>query len=77
MKLLRHDFVYGHHEGFTQAFTKAFGISPKRFSSIPEPNGWIIPYLDYPISGLSHSWIIPYSVVKGNILIIPFYPIFA
>ena len=37
------DFVFDSHEGFTRAFTKAFGIAPKRFASM-KPNGWIIPY---------------------------------
>ena len=38
------DFVFDSHEGFSRAFTKAFGIAPKRFASIPKPNGWLIPY---------------------------------
>jgi len=38
------DFVFGSHEGFTRAFTSAFGISPKRFSSAVNPSGWIIPF---------------------------------
>ena len=38
------DFVFDSHEGFTRAFTKAFGIAPKRFASVPEPSGWIIPF---------------------------------
>jgi len=38
------DFVFDSHEGFTRAFTKAFGITPKRFASVPEPAGWVIPY---------------------------------
>jgi len=38
------DFVFDSHEGFTRAFTKAFGIAPKRFASEPEPKGWVIPY---------------------------------
>ena len=38
------DFVFDSHEGFTRAFTKAFGISPKRFSSERKPDGWVIPY---------------------------------
>jgi len=38
------DFVFDSHEGFTRAFTKAFGITPKRFASIPKPKGWLIPY---------------------------------
>ena len=38
------DFVFDSHEGFTRAFTNAFGIAPKRFSSVPAPTGWLIPY---------------------------------
>ena len=38
------DFVFDSHEGFTRAFTRAFGIAPKRFASVPEPTGWRIPY---------------------------------
>jgi AraC-like DNA-binding protein len=38
------DFVFGSHEGFTRAFSNAFGIAPKRFSAVPEPSGWRIPY---------------------------------
>ena len=38
------DFVFDSHEGFTRAFTKAFGIAPKRFASVPAPSGWVIPY---------------------------------
>lgn len=38
------DYVFDSHEGFTRAFTKAFGIAPKRFASVPSPNGWLIPY---------------------------------
>ena len=37
-------FVFDSHEGFTRAFTKAFGIAPKRFASVPNPKDWIIPY---------------------------------
>ncbi len=38
------DFVFDSHEGFTRAFSNAFGIAPKRFASTPEPGGWIIPF---------------------------------
>jgi len=38
------DFVFDSHEGFTRAFTKAFGITPKHFASVPKPKDWIIPY---------------------------------
>jgi AraC-type DNA-binding domain-containing proteins len=42
------DFVFDTHEGFTHAFTKGFGISPKRYATRPTPEGWLIPtsYLD-------------------------------
>ncbi len=42
------DFVFDTHEGFTRAFTKGFGISPKRYATRPTPVGWLIPtsYLD-------------------------------
>lgn len=38
------DYVFDSQEGFTRAFSNGFGISPKRFASLPEPNGWLIPY---------------------------------
>ena len=38
------DFVFDSHEGFTRAFTNGFGITPKKFSSYPNPVGWKIPY---------------------------------
>ncbi len=38
------DFVFDSHEGFTRAFTKAFGIGPKRFATVKQPDGWLIPY---------------------------------
>lgn len=31
------DFVFDSHEGFTRAFFKQFGVSPKKYSSDPEP----------------------------------------
>jgi len=37
------DFVFDSHEGFTRAFTKGFGISPKKFANYPPPDGWLIP----------------------------------
>lgn len=42
------DFVFDSHEGFTRAFTNAFGIAPKKFALYPEPDDWNIPfyYLD-------------------------------
>lgn len=38
------DFVFDSHEGFTRAFSNAFGITPKKYASFPAPNGWMIPY---------------------------------
>ena len=37
------DFVFDSHEGFTRAFTNAFGITPKKYASYPAPSGWLIP----------------------------------
>jgi len=37
------DFVFDSHEGFTRAFTKRFGISPKKYANYPPPEGWLIP----------------------------------
>lgn len=31
------DFVFDSHEGFTRAFVKEFGVSPKRYSGNPQP----------------------------------------
>ncbi|MCL2357096.1 MAG: AraC family transcriptional regulator [Defluviitaleaceae bacterium] len=36
------DFVFDSHEGFTRAFTKNFGISPKKYANHPKPEGWLI-----------------------------------
>ncbi len=38
------DFMFDSQEGFTRAFTNAFGIAPKRFAAITEPSGWKIPF---------------------------------
>jgi AraC-like DNA-binding protein len=38
------DFVFDSHEGFTRAFSNAFGITPKKFANHPVPTGWKIPY---------------------------------
>jgi AraC-like DNA-binding protein len=38
------DFAFDSHEGFTRAFTNAFGITPKRYANHPKPDGWLIPY---------------------------------
>jgi len=37
------DFVFDSHEGFTRAFSNAFGITPKKYASYPKPSGWLIP----------------------------------
>ena len=37
-------FTFDSHEGFTRAFTRAFGISPWRFAHVPAPTGWRIPF---------------------------------
>jgi len=36
-------FTFDSHEGFTRAFTKAFGISPKQYANQPPPQGWLVP----------------------------------
>jgi len=38
------DFVFDSHEGFTRAFSNAFGITPKKYANCPAPEGWLIPY---------------------------------
>ncbi|MHB1484164.1 MAG: helix-turn-helix domain-containing protein [Saccharofermentanales bacterium] len=38
------DFVFDSHEGFTRAFTNAFGITPKKYANHRKPEGWLIPY---------------------------------
>ena len=38
------DFVFDSHEGFTRAFSNAFGITPKKFASYNRNEGWLIPY---------------------------------
>ena len=38
------DFVFDSHEGFTKAFSKQFGISPKRYSKTAPPIPLFIPY---------------------------------
>ncbi|MCL2060466.1 MAG: AraC family transcriptional regulator [Oscillospiraceae bacterium] len=60
------DFVFDSHEGFTRAFVKAFGIAPKRFASVPEPSGWIIPYK---VSALRNTdWEVPKMAEKTAII---------
>ena len=38
------DFMFDSHEGFTRAFTNAFGLAPKRFASVQEPSDWRIQF---------------------------------
>lgn len=38
------DFVFASHEGFTRAFSKQFGISPKQYSNESPPIQLFIPY---------------------------------
>ncbi|MCC5909212.1 MAG: helix-turn-helix transcriptional regulator [Clostridiaceae bacterium] len=38
------DFVFDSHEGFTRAFSKQFGVSPKKYSGNPEPIQLFIPH---------------------------------
>lgn len=38
------DFVFDSHEGFTRAFSKEFGISPKRYAKQTPPIKLFIPY---------------------------------
>jgi len=38
------DFVFDSHEGFTRAFAKAFGITPKKYADVDTPEGWLIPF---------------------------------
>ncbi|KUG02447.1 right origin-binding protein [hydrocarbon metagenome] len=38
------DFVFASHEGFSRAFSKQFGISPKKYSNDPPPIQLFTPY---------------------------------
>lgn len=38
------DHMFASHEGYTRAFSKAFGIAPKSFLMLPKPTDWLIPY---------------------------------
>lgn len=38
------DFVFDSHEGFTKAFSKQFGVSPKRYSDNPVPIRLFMPH---------------------------------
>ena len=48
------DFVFDSHEGFTRAFGKRFGISPKKYANYPPSEGWLIPrrYLNHSKSSM-------------------------
>ena len=39
------DFVFDSHEGFTKAFSRQFGLSPKNYSMASPPISLFIPYL--------------------------------
>ena len=45
------DFVFDSHEGFTRAFTRAFGLPPKRYSATTPPIQLFLPYpaSEYPL----------------------------
>ena len=38
------DFVFDSHEGFTRAFSKEFGVSPKAYAQNPKPVQLFLPY---------------------------------
>lgn len=38
------DFVFDSHEGFTRAFSNAFGITPKKYADFKDVDGWLVPY---------------------------------
>jgi AraC-like DNA-binding protein len=42
------DFVFDSHEGFTRAFSNAFGLTPKKYADYNSRGDWLIPfnYLD-------------------------------
>ncbi len=44
------DFVFDSHEGFTRAFTRAFGLPPKKYSATTPPIPLFLPYpaAEYP-----------------------------
>lgn len=46
------DFVFDSHEGFTRAFGKRFGISPRQYSQAPEPIALFMPHR---VHGKAHS----------------------
>ena len=38
------DFVFDSHEGFTKAFSRQFGLPPKRYAALTPPIRYFIPY---------------------------------
>lgn len=38
------DFVFDSHEGFTRAFSNAFGLTPKKYARYKNHGDWLIPY---------------------------------
>jgi AraC-like DNA-binding protein len=65
------DYVFDSHSGFTRAFTKAFGINPKKYALYPEPQGWNIPYryldrskLNLEESDMSNSTVIFTQIIE-------------
>lgn len=38
------DHQFASHEGYTRAFSKAFGINPSRFANYPQSQDWLISY---------------------------------
>ncbi len=38
------DHQFASHEGYTRAFSKAFGINPLRFANYPQSQDWLISY---------------------------------
>ena len=49
------DFVFDSHEGFTRAFTKEFGISPKRYSMITPPIRLFMPQKAFSVYRYYHQ----------------------
>jgi len=64
------DFVFDSHEGFTRAFSNAFGISPKKYATRPTPEGWLIPYsyLNRPKSNMEESKMEDTAVIFTQII---------
>ena len=38
------DYMFDSQEGFTRAFSNAFGITPKKYSAFSSSDEWIVPY---------------------------------